>query len=436
MWGNVGDVLYDTASDRLYVAGDMSTMYQDSLQVHGITYWKDGRWHPVGTGVTDPSGGLVQQILKIAIYDSALIAIGEFDKMGDAPGTAHCAQFRNGAWAALGVDTPVHSLPTGLYVIEDTLHMLGWFDTVGTQVIHKWAKWDGEQWRPGGANEPLVNQAHACAKYQGDYYVGGNYYTPNGINDLARWAGGEWHALGPGLLGDPWVQDLMVYYDLLWVAGEFFQQAGNAATGLMAWDGSNWINKFPQIQFFGQCKDLAVINNVLYFSGPFHVVGRPGEFRIGQYDGNTLCILGGTDVFTKRLTGSEDTLYVATCNYGSCLAQGVEMHGIMKWPLDAPADTCFEIVQSLPEVNTSHQIQLYPDPATTELTITWMSTNSVADHFEIMDATGRCALADRINWGSGQGRIALTGLRSGIYILRVLRKDGTLEGSAKFVLQP
>jgi hypothetical protein len=79
---------------------------------------------------------------------------------------------------------------------------------------------------------------------------------------------------------------------------------------------------------------------------------------------------------------------------------------------------------------------VYPDPATTELTITGISTNSVADHFEIVDATGRCALADRINWGSGQGRIALTGLRSGIYILRVWRKDGTLEGSAKFVLQP
>jgi hypothetical protein len=369
MWGNVQDVLYDEESDRLYVAGDMSTMYQDSLQVHGITYWKDGLWHTVGTGVTDPSGGLVRPIRTIVMYDSALVAVGEFDKMGDAPGTAHCAQYRNDAWTALGVDTPVQSLPTGLYVIEDTLHMLGWFDTVGTQVIHKWAKWDGEQWSAGGANEPIINQTQACARYQGDYYVGGNFYTQNGINDLAKWEGGAWHALGPGLLGDPWVWDLMVYNDLLWVAGNFYSNAGNAASGLMAWNGTNWLNMFPQIHFISQCRDLTIINGQLFFSGPFLVQGLTGEFRIGKFDGQTLCILGGPGVVAGRITGSQDTLYASTCNYGSCLIQGMQMHGIMKWPLDAPADTCFEIVQSLPEVNTSHQILLYPNPTIDQVTI-------------------------------------------------------------------
>jgi hypothetical protein len=248
--------------------------------------------------------------------------------------------------------------------------MLGWFDTVGTQVIHKWAKWDGEQWSPGGANEPIINQTQACARYQGDYYVGGNFSTQNGIDDLAKWAGGAWHSLGSGLHGDPWVNDLMVYDDLLWVAGNFFAGAGNAATGLMAWDGSNWINKFPQIQFTAQCKDLAIIDHKLYFSGPFLVQGLVGEYRIGQYDGHTLCILGGPDIYAGRITGSADTLYAQACVYLYCeTQQGLQANGVMKWPLDAPADTCFAIAQSLPELNTSHQIQLYPNPTNDQVTI-------------------------------------------------------------------
>ena len=77
---------------------------------------------------------------------------------------------------------------------------------------------------------------------------------------------------------------------------------------------------------------------------------------------------------------------------------------------------------------------VYPDPATTELTIT--STILAADHFDILDATGRCALAGRIIWGAGQSKVDLATLRSGIYILRIWRKDDSLEGSAKFILQP
>jgi hypothetical protein len=339
------------------------------------------------------------------------------------------AQWKNDQWSSitLGLDTPTLSLPTGLVVIDDTLHMLGWFDTVGTQVIHKWALWDGTQWSPADTVN-FINQTQISAKYQGDYYVGGNFEIAGVTHDIARRHNGHWEALGPGLLGDPWVDDMVVYDGLLWVAGVFDAAAGNAATGLMAWDGQHWLNPFPQVNIAIQCVDLSIINGKLYFSAFMNVAGLTGQYHIGVYDGHSLCIIGGPDVYVLRLTGSPDTLYAQACQY-TCLIGGIHPYGIAKWPLNAPPDTCFDVWLGVHE-NAQGQgaITIYPDPATSEVSLSYSGNDACS--LQVMDMLGRPVMRSGYTRSSP---VNVSTLAPGTYTLRLFDTRGVPVGVGRFV---
>lgn len=158
----------------------------------------------------------------------------------------------------------------------------------------------------------------------------------------------------------------MIEYDgLLWVAGEFYQAAGNAASCVMAWDGSQWLEPFPELDFFAQCRDLAVIDGKLYFGGAMYVDGLNGYYGLGSYDGEQVCILGGPEVLVGSLAGSADTLYLGGCKYVDCSQSGVLINKVGKWPLDAPPDICFDAVVGMDEADgaTMAQLRVVPNPA-------------------------------------------------------------------------
>ncbi|MCB9180949.1 MAG: hypothetical protein H6593_05765 [Flavobacteriales bacterium] len=132
-------------------------------------------------------------------------------------------------------------------MVDGQLHLHGAFNTVDGQPISNWAVYDGTTWQQVDTTEEFGFNTAKAVRYQGDLYVAGNFNTSNGVNDLARQGPNGWEALGPGLLGDPWVNEMVVYDGLLWVTGEFYEWWGNAASGIMAWDGSQWHNMFPDI---------------------------------------------------------------------------------------------------------------------------------------------------------------------------------------------
>jgi hypothetical protein len=428
MAGEPRTLLFDPTSERLYAVGDMRYMVVDTLQVNGTAMWDGAIWRPLGGGVSHPFSGLVPQVQSICKYDSGYVVVGAFLGMAGVPNTRVVAKWQNGSWHSCGLDSL--SQPYGnairLLVIDDTLNMLGG-DAIVYQgdTIRSWAKYDGEHWYHGDASEEWIYAISSLCRYQGVMYAGGNLQLSGGRNDLVRKGPNGWEELGQGLLGDPWVNDLVEYDGLLWVVGEFYQSAGNAASGLMAWDGNQWLNPFPQLNFTSQGRDFEVANGKLYFSGAMQVQGLVGEYRIGVYDGDQVCILGGPDVWMNRIAVSADTLYGATCKYLFCANQGQQVNSIAKWPLNAPPDACFDVEVGIQEQSLQGLVQLWPNPVLDVLHL----NNPQPAYATIIDATGRQVMVVQV---PAQGAVPVAALASGCYVLHLRNAQQQPFGVVRF----
>src|SRR5690606_17205596 len=95
----------------------------------------------------------------------------------------------------------------------------------------------GEECAPGwddtfgvpGVN--VLGSVRAFTIYEGDLIAGGRFHTIDGItaNNVARWDGDSWQALGDGV--DELIHVLAVYESDIYAGTD---------TGLMRWDGSSW----------------------------------------------------------------------------------------------------------------------------------------------------------------------------------------------------
>lgn len=432
-YGQVLDMLWSTDEQGLVVVGSMHHASEQFIEVNGTAFWHDGAWLPFGSGVNDASPGFTQavdEVFQAVIYQNELTVVGLFDSIGGNPLAGHVARWHNGEW--LGFDTvPTYAGNTyGLSVIGDELHLHGTFDTIAGVPAQNWAIWNGDHWRAGDTTGVFNWSTKEAIEYEGHLYVGGNFETQDGRNDLLMKVGDTWQELGPGLQGDCYVADLEVYDGLLWVAGYFFSAAGNAATGIMAWDGEHWLDPFPQMELYGWGRSLTISNGKLYMCGFMNMDGLTGTYQIAEYDGEHLCIRGGNQIVTPKVVASSDTLYAKTCIQLGCSEfGGAVVNGIMKMPLDWPADTCYTIAQQINEPERLGTLWFSPVPASDRLMVHGAPARS--GRITVADALGRIAL--RANWRNEALDVRM--LPSGTYQLTLWDARDRPIGAGRFVKQ-
>ena len=73
-------------------------------------------------------------------------------------------------------------------------------------------------------------------------YAGGYFTTAGGVaaNNIAKWDGSAWSALGSGMNGQPDVYALAVSGTNLYAGGCFTTAGGVPANNIAKWDGSAW----------------------------------------------------------------------------------------------------------------------------------------------------------------------------------------------------
>jgi hypothetical protein len=78
------------------------------------------------------------------------------------------------------------------------IYVGGGFTTVDTVVANNIAKWDGTSWSALGNGNGLNSSILAIAVSGNDVYVGGSFTTAGGVvaNGIAKWDGSGWSALG------------------------------------------------------------------------------------------------------------------------------------------------------------------------------------------------------------------------------------------------
>jgi hypothetical protein len=191
------------------------------------------------------------------------------------------------------------------------LYVAGGPTVAGGFVVNNIARWDGEAWSPLGAGlgGPPGIQVNALAVFDDGsgpaLYAAGLFDQAGGtpVNNIAKWDGESWSALGDGLTGSFRTAKALCVYDdgsgpALYAGGEFTLAGGAPANGIAKWDGAQWSAVGGGVDtFLAGVEALAVFDDgggpSLIIGGGFSSVGGVSAQGVAAWDGQSWAPLGG-----------------------------------------------------------------------------------------------------------------------------------------------
>jgi gliding motility-associated-like protein len=172
-----------------------------------------------------------------------------------------------------------------------------------------------------------------------DVYVGGYFQNAGGVEEadnVARWDGCQWHAIGSGLNGGGTVYAIEISGSDVYFGGDFYDAGGNPDADIIArWDGTSWnsldANLLPCI-FHAEVHCIAIDGGDVYIGGDFaDAGGDPDADFIARWDGSAWYALEGSDTVVNYLPYDLETdgtdLYVGG-TYGIKRWDGNMWHGL------------------------------------------------------------------------------------------------------------
>ncbi len=189
------------------------------------------------------------------------------------------------------------------------LYMGGQIQAAGGIVTNGVAKWNGSDWLPlgSGLDGSLVFVGTMTVFDDGSgpaLFVGGTFSSAGGVavNNVAKWDGTNWSALGSGLTGGTFVHSMLVYDDgtgpALYVGGIFTMAGGSAANAIAKWNGTSWsaVGTGMSGGALTGVFDLRAFNDgggqALYAGGEFTTAGGVSASRIAKWNGSSWSALG------------------------------------------------------------------------------------------------------------------------------------------------
>ncbi len=173
----------------------------------------------------------------------------------------------------------------------------------------------------GIADTGVNNDVLALAVHNGHLIAGGRFTLAGdlAVNQVARWDGTTWHAMGEGVTGvqylwddtgdtlviDPVVNAMAIHDGLLVVGGSFTTAGGVPAVSVAGWDGANWFplgegiqdllifNSYGVTYYFPpQVMTLTTQNGDLIAGGIFDQAGGSPALFVARWNGSTWTSVG------------------------------------------------------------------------------------------------------------------------------------------------
>lgn len=255
--------------------------------------------HSVGGQTTHPRG------LSLLPLSAARIAavMGQMDKVRSFvfDGTEWSEQSSGGDFSWLSIDgAPGFRMASdvvyAIAVMGSDLYVGGRFNgLMGGQGMQNVARWDGSRWNALGSGLELNNTVNALAVMGGVLFVGGSFNAIPGVPDssrLARWDGSGWSGV-PGASLSGQVYALASANGVLYVGGSFTNAGGIAEADRVArWTGSAWQALGAGVSG-GTVRALHVSGNDVYVGGSFTAAnGMGGANNIMCWDGSDWLVVG------------------------------------------------------------------------------------------------------------------------------------------------
>ena len=287
----------------------------------------------VSDGTTPQCSACAPVVRAIAVNGTDVYVAGTF-RLAGGQVVNNVARWDGNAWSALGAGTdgPVHAL----LFTGGQLYVGGGFQTAGGATVNRIARWDGSGWSAlAGGVDGTVN---AIAGADGAIYMGGSFKIAGSVtaNNVARWDGSTWSAVGEGL-GRPGidaVRALAVSGSDVYAGGSFASTgAGISANNVARWNGVDWSALGSGVNSNVNSIAIAAGGDV-YVGGRFTSAGTIAANRIARWDGAAWSPLdaGATgvptvdSVLSVALLGSD--VYIGGT---FTAASGVVVNRIARW---------------------------------------------------------------------------------------------------------
>jgi hypothetical protein len=310
-------------------------------------------WQP-GFSVADLSSDPYGMVVFDDGSGPALYVCGRFGSANDTV-VHNVARWDGASWSALtgSSGTGVDWWAFDLEVFDDgtgpALYIGGLFNSAGGVTANGIARWDGTEWSvlsgPGGTGVggayPNVRELEVFDDGTGPaLYVAGRFDSAGGVtaNNIARWDGTAWSALGSGVSGNMDVRALAVFDDGngedLYVGGYFYEAGGLTVNKIARWDGSVWSalddgSGHVGLWQGGSVQALVVHDEgsgpALYVGGWFRGAGGVSANHIVRWDGASWDPVGGGP------GGSIDALAVFHDGWRPALYAANSMATVSRW---------------------------------------------------------------------------------------------------------
>jgi hypothetical protein len=270
----------------LYIGGTFTSVH--GIAANNIAFWNGNIWQPMGSGVTDPDQDLClnNTVNAIVVKDNNVYVGGGFTKAGgkDIP---YLARWDGQDWYSLGGHA--NNEVAVIKIDGNNIFAGGYFSHIGGQFsgdsyaggipVNNIAKWNGSEWTPLGdgvndTGDPSCAGVRAIAVNGSDIYVGGRFAKAGNVsaNNIAKWDGTNWSALGTGIHSDkygigPVVNAIEVMNGDVYVGGSFTGAGSTSARHIARWDGIQW---YEINQTFNTIWAIKANDNNLYVAGQFY----------------------------------------------------------------------------------------------------------------------------------------------------------------------
>ncbi|HET6261610.1 MAG TPA: hypothetical protein VFG99_05155, partial [Chloroflexia bacterium] len=309
----------------LYLGGSFTVA--GGVSAKGFAKWNGNQWSQVGEGVSDPDG-----VTALASRLNDLYIGGKFTNIGGV-GASQIARWDGSGWYPLtgtkgkGLNDKVYNQVNAIAVSGDSVYVGGAFSSAGTLLANNIARWSGGRWHslgsgPSNGVNGFVGAIATGGSSGTEVYVAGDFTMAGGIsaNNIARWNGSQWSALGSGLRltgGDAWITTLAVSGSNVYAGGDFDEAGGVAAHYIARWNGTQWSALGSGMEG-GTVHAIAVLGSNVYAGGNFYRAGGTTANRIARWDGTQWHpLIDGTS------NGMSSHVYALAVNGNDLYAGGV-----------------------------------------------------------------------------------------------------------------